>query len=604
MSTRIPSVYLHDFFYSNLRLQLEKAQNRAQAHQWISFIQALKQKGVKEGEITDSEILDRLQVHQSSTVLTRDEVLSLFDLGKVALRESVLPANRWQNYTLGGYSSYQESIYVLESAREYIDVQLNKIRFELEELNFDLDALATNPDRVYDLDAQRKQLLQRRAHASDFSSHHFSDVPDPENPSQGIRNLLAHTRTSVRDDVFFIDELQSDWAQSFRRAGESERFPNAPFISNTEAWAGLILKRQLQRAALNPSIKKLSWITAALRNGSRIGGNDGLDQFYLSILPKIMNKFLKGTDEKVSFQPLQLNKNTSTVYEVPTVQITDAVRKKALDPAPLYSLDVDTDAYIQSDGKRYLNQQDENAMLSCTTHAFQDAFRGAKEMLSGVFDLRLVSHILHDETQLPVSGYFIGNVLNISLEGRDLLSTLDHELWHLAEAAMIDPQDVATIHSAFRPGGQLNMAVRQAMVVDGANSEAIGQCDNPAEASAYGFALWRKGKLNLTPAIKEDVGTTGLDRTVGRVFVKVEKAFQSLAHWVRRLFVKETTNEYEKRVVNSAFTKFGEALDKATFDASVKRLREHYEPSFDPPRYVNNELETEDQTFSRPKMRA
>ncbi|OXR48598.1 hypothetical protein PuT2_11530 [Pusillimonas sp. T2] len=573
MSTRPASTYLHEWFFSPLRTHLEKAQNKAQAAQWINFIQALKQKGVKELEINDSKILEALATHPGSLSLTKDDVLNAFDSHRVSIRETVLPKNQWSLYALPGYDRYLETIYVLESERDYINYQLSQIRFELEELNFDLDALATNPERVYELDAQRKMLMSRLSFATDFQSHHYSDVADPEDPTQKIRNLLAHTRTSYRQGVFFVDELQSDWAQRYRRFENNENYPHAPFISNTEAWAGLILKRQLQRAAMDPHTQHFAWITAELRNGTRIGGNDGLNDFYTVILPKVMNKFLKGTDQKVKMLELPLVKGNDRKYAVPGIEITQSVREKMIQPAALYSLDVDTQVdYTPTTATARL--MDQRHLLKHTTKAFQDAFLGAKEMFSGVFELRLVSHILNDTEQVPASGSFMGNVLNISLQGRDMLSSLDHELWHLAESALVDPMDVATIHEAFSPGRRLNTAVRQAMVADNANPNAVAQCDDPAEAAAFGFALWRQGKLAVDPKQNEPVGQTGIDRTVGRVFVRVEKAFHSLAHWMRRLIVKETKNEIEQNVVNSAFQKFGHALDQATLKAATRRLEQ------------------------------
>lgn len=568
--------YLRDFFYSALRQHVAQAQKKAKATQWINFIKALTQKGVRELEIKDTGILDRLSQLPGDASIAREAVLDLIDANQVSIRETVLPKGEYQSYALKGYDRYQETLYVLESERDHIQFALNQIRFEIEELNFDLDALATNPERVFELDAQRQELLKRLPFAADFKRHHYSAVQDPFNPGTPVRNLLAHTRVTRRGDVYFLDEVQSDWAQRFRIQGESENFPKAPFISNTEAWAGLILKRQLQLAAMDPSVKHFAWTTAALRNGGGFDRGDNLDEFYTGIIPKIMNKFLKGTDQKVKIQVFPLNSNSTQIYEIPTIEMTDSVRRKALAKATLYSLDVNNTSATEED--RSVQITDQRFLLGRTTTAFQDAFLGAKEMFSGVFELRLVSHILDDVSRLPASGSFIGNVLNISLQGRDMLATLDHELWHLAESAIIDPIDVSKIHDAFQPGRKLNTAVRQALVADNANPSALAQCDDAAEAAAFGFALWRQGKLPVQPeTAQESVGDTDIDRVVGTTFVRVEKAFHSLARWVRRLVVKQTKNELERELVQTAFERFGKALDNATIRASTARIRQHYE---------------------------
>lgn len=592
---RTHSVYLNNHFYSGLRAQLEKAQNKAQVAQWINFIHALKQKGVKQIEIEDSNIIKSLEGLDKKHVLQRAELLQLFDRNDVKIRELVLPHPSYPEYRLSGGTEYKETMYILESEKDYLKYQLAQIRFELQELNFDLDALATNPERVYELDNQRKIITEKMLVAHDFYAHHYSTIMDPDEPGQHIRNLMAHARTTKRNDIFFIDEIQSDWAQKFRRTnGASKNYPRAPFITNTEVWSAIVLKRQLQRAAADPTIKRLAWITGDLRNGRNGVCNDGLNEFYIKILPKIMSKFLKNTGESVKMANLKLNANPQE-YAVPTIEITDAVRKKALEPAPLYSLDADEDYPSQIYTAKSV---DEASLLQQTPPAFRDAFLGAKEMFSGVFELRLVSHILDDATQLPASGSFLGNVLSFSFNGRDRLGALSHELWHLAESALLDPLDVATIHDAFAPGKKLNTAVRHAMVADGANPRAVAQCDSAEEAAAFGFALWRKGKLQIKPQ-EEDIGQSAIDKTVGKIFVRVEKAFHSLARWVKRLIVDETRNEFEQKVVDQAFTNFAKSLDQATIKAATKRLWDEQQNIRDEVDYASIERRT-----TRPAMRA
>ena len=134
---RTHSVYLNNHFYSGLRAQLEKAQNKARVAQWISFIHALKQKGVKQIEIEDSNIIKRLEGLDQKHVLQRAELLQLFDRNDVKIRELVLPHPSYPEYRLSGGTEYKETMYILESEKDYLKYQLAQIRFELQELNFD-----------------------------------------------------------------------------------------------------------------------------------------------------------------------------------------------------------------------------------------------------------------------------------------------------------------------------------------------------------------------------------------------------------------------------------------------------------------------------------
>src|SRR3546814_14178136 len=117
-------------------------------------------------------------------------------------------------------------------------------------------------------------------------------------------------------------------------------------------------------------------------------------------------------------------------------------------------------------------------------------------MFGGVFEIRLVKLILDEVTKLPASGSFHGNILNVSIYGRDLPATLDHEIWHLAAAALPEPQDITHIHTAFLPGQPLNTRVRALLVAEGANLHSVAQCAFPQDDAEYVFALWGKGTID------------------------------------------------------------------------------------------------------------
>ena len=137
------------------------------------------------------------------------------------------------------------------------------------------------------------------------------------------------------------------------------------------------------------------------------------------------------------------------------------------------------------------------------------------------------------------------------------------------------------------------------MVADGANPRAVAQCDSAEEAAAFGFALWRKGKLQIKPLDAEDIGQSTIDKTVGKIFVRVEKSFHSLARWVRRLIVDETRNELEQKVVDQAFTNFARTLDQATIKAATKRLWDEQQNIYD-----EDDDSSIEQITIRPAMRA
>lgn len=168
---------------------------------------------------------------------------------------------------------------------------------------------AGDQDRMFDLAEKRKQWLSEKASLESkspkFTSSHY---PEP--------NILAHIRFNERISydsdkrVLFIEEIQSDWAQKGKKEGfkptsdgefkqlnaelvklrevqeageigepayeaavtrEGEivdrmnarhdaKIPSAPFVSKTEAWVALALKRMIRHAAEN-GFDRVAWTT-------------------------------------------------------------------------------------------------------------------------------------------------------------------------------------------------------------------------------------------------------------------------------------------------------------------------------------------------------
>jgi len=71
-------------------------------------------------------------------------------------------------------------------------------------------------------------------------------------------NIVAHTRIDERTDVdgdrvLFVHELQSDWGQQGKKEGfnKTNILPAAPFVTKTDSWVGLTLKRLIMHAVEN-----------------------------------------------------------------------------------------------------------------------------------------------------------------------------------------------------------------------------------------------------------------------------------------------------------------------------------------------------------------
>jgi len=593
-------------FGSRLLQLLEGAQKRAPVSQWMAFIKGAITKGIKTSEIEESKIIDHLSALPPDEVLERDDLVDWLQSSLPTVKEIDLSGNKveYRKYSHAGSGDVQyfESLYVLNTKLDNIDDRIEEIRFELEELDFDAQRLSMDPMLAVRLHEEQQQLLKDRIKANKSYSSHWHSTKDPST-GKSIKNLLAHARVSLHGNVYFIEEIQSDWAQGGRKHATSLRMKalsrmldtsngihkylidylrtnkgeirddfwncrnifhlddmeleglknwacnkeavakymsvaNAPlewrdpylagpWVTNTELWAGLILRRQLQRAAENPEIERVAWIHGRLRNGNtqairNDGIGDGLDNFYLKILPKIANKILAGTGVKSGFMPMKLDGQT---VQVPGILMTDPVREKMRETQPLYSRDV-------LPTMRYGLTDNEHA-------AFNRILRRAHDMLGNDVSIRLSKQVLDAATGKPVAARTVERLIEVSFSANNPARALAHESWHYAYLHLLAEADKQAVDRAFANGTTLNSRVRERMVASGSNPDAIAQCDDAQEAAAHGWSLWLEGKLPLSAGEAtqlEPTGHTGLDRTVGKVFRKVEQAFLGLGTWMRRTF--------------------------------------------------------------------
>ncbi|WP_432263435.1 hypothetical protein [Cupriavidus sp. TMH.W2] len=467
---------------------------------------------MKGHEIDDSNLLPTLELRDPKQTMTREDLLQLLVSTTPTIKEIDLARPKYASYKQPGPSVYQETLYVLNSQKANIEDRMDEIRFELEELDFDLDRLAQDPGAVVRLDAERRALLASVGKAHDFSHHHFSDMEDPERPGQRIANLLAHARTTIRGDLFMVEEIQSDWAQRGRRQ-DWNGIPSGPFVTNTELWSGLILRRTLQRAAENPVISRVAWITGNMRNGwNNETNSDGLNDFYLKILPKIGDKALKGSDQKIRMTTVKFQEDGPEL-SVPGFDMTPQAREVLLKPQPMYSRDV---------------LQSTLAVLNNDLPEHQQAYLSrAHEMLGSVASVRLASQI-YDAAGAEVAGSQLNRMILLSLRAKEPDRVFYHECWHYAQEHLIEKEKNETIDRAFRAGSPLHTLTVKCLT-DRGLLRAAAQCNDPREAAAHAFSLWKTGALALPTDEARDIAE------VAGTFGVVGRTADSFFTWMRRV---------------------------------------------------------------------
>lgn len=317
-----PRLYSAAPFYSELSKQVETASaSTLPAAGWESMINSLVNKGtIKSSEVEWSGVKEWLKLQGKK--VPKAEVTSFLNGNGVHVTETVLggqsefnnAGNEWQqaidraeadgdfdlaeriqrawdgvneetgstagmpkfaDYQLPGGKNYRELLLTLPtSERQRNDIDIGERKLS--------DLTPEERARYFNFQPAERQ----------FQSSHF-DQP----------NILAHVRFNERTDtdgkkVLFIEELQSDWAQKGRKLGfageytvvdeknktlgvfksaeEAQAFadagklryvrsaasdvPSAPFVTKTDAWVALSLKRMIRWAA-DHGFDRVAWTT-------------------------------------------------------------------------------------------------------------------------------------------------------------------------------------------------------------------------------------------------------------------------------------------------------------------------------------------------------
>ena len=458
------------------RLLQDGKQNAAKAAQWTGLIRGLTQKGVKQSEIDDVEILSWLAQQDPSRRIDREEVLRVIAQRMPRIKVVDLARPNFRSYvSLDG--RYQERLYVLSSESMQIDDAMEDLHYRMQDLGFDPTPLMEDPALVDRLEDELRRLKALRSKSWDFSNHHFSEAVKAHG-----KNLMAHARFIVRGDLFFIQEIQSDWAQKGRRYDWRGNFPKAPFVTQTELWAGVVVKDLLQTAARMPEVQRVAWLRADMRNGWADQNRDGLDEFYDRIVKKLVDKHLAGCPAKT--QRLQVLDKNRVSQEVWGLEVTPQARAHLAKGYALYS-------------RSAISAMDWSEDQALRREVLGELDRMIGGVFTGVHQVRFFSRLYDIAEGREVAGRYWNDGIEISTRAKDPLGVARHEALHFAYEHLLLPYERQVLDMAFAPGGDLHTRVRR-VLLDRGMHEAERACRLDAqECAAYAFELWARGDLDL-----------------------------------------------------------------------------------------------------------
>ncbi len=206
-------------------------------------------------------------------VNANDEPVDFDDLPQAMrdeLGRSSSGLSKYDKYTLPGGKDYRELLITLPNSvsEQIADLQRRRAAIEEPYQRRGEDLPESVMPEWRKINSKMRELQDKRS--DDYSSSHWDE-----------KNVLAHVRFDERTDadgkkVLFINEIQSDWGQEGKKKGFGrvatgefvtppqvpgmpteplpvfrEGVPAAPFVTKTDAWVALAIKRMIRYAAEN-----------------------------------------------------------------------------------------------------------------------------------------------------------------------------------------------------------------------------------------------------------------------------------------------------------------------------------------------------------------
>ena len=487
-----------DVLFSKLLVALrEVKQDKADARQWTGLISGFTQKGIKQAEIDDCGVLDFV-----STFRPQEKIGKSMLIGHIATR---MPHIKCVDLALKNYAHYKniraskyiERLYILSSEGMVADDRIEDLMFRIESLGFDPGPLMQDPGLVDRMESEMKLLKQSRPEMYDFKHHHFSSSVEKHG-----RNLMAHARISQLGNLFFVEEIQSDWAQRGRANDWKENYPRAPFVTNTEQWSGVVLRDLMHTAAQNKDCERFAWINADMRNGYSNSNSDDLSIFYDTIIKKMAAKAIDKAGGKITYETVDTKNGPRTVQGF---KMTDAVRAALMKSQPLYSRETLLPRSMEFDeSERSLEKAE--VLKDCTA------------MLGSTHTVRFVARLYDVAHGTEVAGKYIHQGIELSLRAKNLNRTARHEAWHFADENFLLAHEKRQLRLAFSEGSALNEKTRE-LLHSMHQHNAARQCVDHKECTAHAFALWCEGVMELEPA-------------PAGIFQRILKALERTADWL------------------------------------------------------------------------
>lgn len=315
-------------FYSELARAVAKGPKVASGKQWAAFLNNLTSKGVSRNELYWSGVVDWAAAQEKAT---KEDVISFIEGNGVVVRESVLAMDPPPPGVSVKFPNEKTVVVEYEDLRssgsDLADVASTLADKAIKKAQS--MAEGDSQQRLYDLSSRLygwAEKIEGFGSGAKFFKHSIKsgenyreilltvpqrllDAKESGGPFRGKHwtqaNVVAHIRANDRVDAegkrtLFVQEIQSDWAQGARKRGFGKaegQVPIGPYVTATENWTALALKRVLHIAAEGGydklAINRAEYIDRMFPLGAgeeRERRARGLHAYYNDIVPKTLRK--------------------------------------------------------------------------------------------------------------------------------------------------------------------------------------------------------------------------------------------------------------------------------------------------------------------------
>jgi len=238
---------------------------------------------------------------------------------------------------------------------------------------------------------------------------------------EAIQNAILSIRADIRYDqdgnkVLFVEEVQSDWAESLRKnkasSNRKTKYGDLAYVEDTQLWTKLAIKRIIRLAAEN-EVDKVAFLNSMQAVNVHYRTDKAAEEYYDKILPSVLRKTLNSLEntsrqknEIIRFKPIYKVDDTTLdllreIYEL-HADSGSSIRRLSKDGSIREFNNID---YTPADAESFRKFQKTSELVSKLNEmydsldSFRDIYDFANRIIKITQDYNTDTDLLRPETR-------------------------------------------------------------------------------------------------------------------------------------------------------------------------------------------------------------